>query len=332
MPIAFKYLPQYYSLIYLRFAKHKSKLGKGISLTPFNEEPLIEFFKEVFSAYFVKAQRIAHDFLVEHVEKLRYPWQRSTLLNEYEATNENSIISELITLTKHKLTRSISIILDPSVVEYLRSLNADADIIDGTERGTILIRARDEREFSLLKNLSKLGLVLHFTRSEQWYLNEGLKDGKCFAVPSIVLSERFLKSLESEIQEHIARSHRLIQGVLVKLGELLGYEASAEVSLFGYLRPRYDVVWFKDGRPIKVFEVQRGKQLDHAINNLMMAIRHNIKAILVVPSHEHEKEAILLLQKAYGSPRSIIGIITVQAALRLYEAVKDSKDVIQVLT
>ena len=88
--------------------------------------------------------------------------------------------------------------------------------------------------------------------------------------------EKVSKSIPVKVEKAVSIEkslHSQIQNMLVKLGELLGYEVKKE-----YPDPqglyRYDVVWFKKPSivPLKIFEIQVGGDVDRALARLKHAL------------------------------------------------------------
>ena len=78
-------LATYHTLLYLVFTKELHDLGKGVSLTVFDEKPLMEHFIRVFSvSELSRIQRSVYKFLEENIDRLTSYRSRRALLEEFE--------------------------------------------------------------------------------------------------------------------------------------------------------------------------------------------------------------------------------------------------------
>ncbi|MEB3779736.1 MAG: hypothetical protein GSR85_05850 [Desulfurococcales archaeon] len=335
----YEVLARYYAILYLVFAKWKSDLGKGLSMSVYEEFPIVRHFIRVFGVDSVnRYQREAFNILEENVDELRSHVRRKHFLEVFEEENERNILNAIIELIKER--SSVRSLKEASkALKYSARLFNTLQFIDEIKygrgilvektvsHGTSLVEPLNKQATMYLDTLADTGLAIHLPAIDCCYTVEELKKSDHYIVPSVLFNRMLQSGIRELLENNVNKNHKVIQEAIKEIGEIVGYDARSEyrIELPG---PILDVVWIKGNKITKVFEVQmdleRRKALG-ALHNLKKAYEvFRSELYLVVPNDIQELEWIRELAKDLGIGERV-KIITTDTVILLRRALEHDR-------
>jgi len=166
------------------------------------------------------------------------------------------------------------------------------------------------------------------TRKKTFIVDEG--DLEVLSVGRTVVSEDELMPLTEEI------NHTKLLSILQELGVLLGFIAKIEEYMPDRIY-RCDVTWrdYEAHSPIKVFEVELSRNIDHALSSLTHALdvwRPEQLYLVVSDERDLARAEKLVEPRVRGAFARISGrlnILTWVDVVNLYDAIKPHKDLLK---
>ncbi|WFO74933.1 hypothetical protein J4526_07625 [Desulfurococcaceae archaeon MEX13E-LK6-19] len=319
----YRFLPQYYSLLYITFTKWGRSLGKGLT-TIISQEPLQDYFAKIFNGDELdNVIKLTREFLEKHVEQLREHNTRIYMLTAYEDNNKDNIKKEMLELVKNiiknKKAEETSYLID--IILKIKSIKQGIDLdIVKTISCNRLVKPLSNKVKELLDVMSSYGLVLHLPKDE-WYLLEELRYNEHYVILCILFDETFIRDLEK-----LAKSnHKVLQGILVRIGKTLGYDARHEYYLLkSPVGPRVDAAWCKDEKPVAVFEIELSDKrtgLVKALHNLSMAKKEGIIPCIIVRNDNRVYEAMSIIRDELKESIDEYIVLTVEELIKIYRLI-----------
>jgi hypothetical protein len=198
--------------------------------------------------------------------------------------------------------------------------------------GTDDVRFLYERLISYFPSLSDAEILRIRAGEHRFWRKAVQKAGKALDENNLIrrergiwsLTEKGKKSVAAETEGFIltntendeALSHRQVQEMIVKIGEILGFYGELE---FQY----YDVVWREtpqNQRLSHVFEVQSKGNLDSAFAKLKRAYdAQRSKIFLILDSERDTNRAIKSLSQEFRELENVLTVLSFKELRKIYE-------------
>jgi len=330
-------LARYHALLYLVFTKGEFELGKALAFIV-NDKPLTKHFEKVFGIK--KCNEIkerTYCFLDKYADELKSYIGRESFLIQFEREYFMDILYCLEDIIRFKPLsengelRYVDLWIDlEDFIDLLDKIAYGYGIVKTAGLCDVLVKVLRDRDKKLLNQLSRLGLTIYLPKDHE-YLDKSLQSEDHFIIPCISLQPFILMHIKNIISSPIIEFHKDLQKFICELGRVLGYKVETEAQIESF---KLDVVWMKDNKIAKAFEVQlrvTKPEMFKVLQRLRKAHEKGAEIFIIVPNEEALSNAKSFIRSEARDLENVLNIITARGIKELYKIVKKEPKLVSIL-